>query len=85
MYSTRTSMVTNDVELLLAEHKCTIAEVEEIIDLMQSSIKEQKKRSQVNFKPVYSLMMYGLTDTFRHEVPAVDIANINPLKFINVK
>lgn len=85
MYSTRTSMVTNDVELLLAEHKCTIAEVEEIIDLMQSSIKEQKKRSQVNFKPVYSLMMYGLTDTFRDEVPAVDIANINPLKFINVK
>ena len=85
MYSTRTSMVTNDVELLLAEHKCTIAEVEEIIDLMQSSIKEQKRRSQVNFKPVYSLMMYGLTDTFRDEVPAVDIANINPLKFINVK
>lgn len=85
MYSTRTSMVTNDVELLLAEHKCTIAEVEEIIDLMQSSIKEQKKRSQVNFKPVYSLMMYGLTDTFRDEVPAVDIANIDPLKFINIK
>lgn len=85
MYSTRTSMVTNDVELLLAEHKCTIAEAEEIIDLMQSSIKEQKKRSQVNFKPVYSLMMYGLTDTFRDEVPAVDIADIDPLKFINVK
>ena len=85
MYSTKTSMVTNDVELLLAEHKCTIAEVEEIIDLMQSSIKEQKKRSQVNFKPVYSLMMYGLTDTFRDEVPAVDIADIDPLKFINVK
>lgn len=85
MYSTRTSMVTNDVELLLAEHKCTIAEVEEILDLMQSSIKEQKKRSQVNFKPVYSLMMYGLTDTFRDEVPAVDIADIDPLKFINVK
>ena len=78
-------MVTNDVELLLAEHKCTIAEVEEILDLMQSSIKEQKKRSQVNFKPVYSLMMYGLTDTFRDEVPAVDIADIDPLKFINVK
>lgn len=85
MYSTRTSMVTNDVELLFAEHKCTIAEVEEIIDLMQSSIKEQKKRSQVNFKPVYSLMMYGLTDTFRDEVPAVDITDIDPLKFINVK
>lgn len=85
MYSTRTSMVTNDIELLLAEHKCTIAEVEEIFDLMQSSIKEQKKRSQVNFKPVYSLMMYGLTDTFRDEVPAVDIADIDPLKFINVK
>lgn len=85
MYSTKISMVTNDVELLLAEHKCTIAEVEEIIDLMQDSIKEQKKRSQVNFKPVYSLMMYGLTDTFRDEVPAVDIANIDPLKFINVK
>ena len=85
MYSPKISMVTNDVELLLAEHKCTIAEVEEIIDLMQDSIKEQKKRSQVNFKPVYSLMMYGLTDTFRDKVPAVDIANIDPLKFVNVK
>ena len=85
MYSTKVSMVTNDVELLLAEHKCAIAEVEEIIDLMQDSIKEQKKRSQVNFKPVYSLMMYGLTDAFRDEVPAVDIADIDPLKFINVK
>ncbi len=85
MYSTKTNMLTNDIELLLAEHKCTIDEVEEIIKCISDDSKIQKKASYRNFKPLFALMMYTLTDYYRKEIPAVNIADIDVLNFVNVK
>ena len=85
MYSTKTNMLTNDIELLLAEHKCTIDEVEEIVKGISDDAKVQKKASYRNFKPSFALMMYTLTDYYRKEIPAVNIADIDVLNFVNVK
>lgn len=85
MYSTKTNMLTNDIELLLAEHKCTIDEVEEIVKGISDDVKVQKKALYHNFKPSFALMMYTLTDYYRKEIPAVNIADINVLNFVNVK
>lgn len=85
MYSTKTNMLTNDIELLLAEHECTIDEVEEIVKGISDDVKVQKKASYHNFKPSFALMMYMLTDYYRKEIPAVNIADINVLNFVNVK
>lgn len=83
--TTKTIMLTNDIELLLAEHKCTIDDVEEIVKGISDDAKIQKKALYHNFKPSYALMMYTLTDYFRKEIPAANIADIDVLKFVNVK
>lgn len=85
MYSNKTNMLINDIELLLAEHKCTIDEVEEVVKSISDDAKVQKKASYHNFKPSFALMMYTLTDYYRKEIPAVNIADIDVLNFVNVK
>ena len=108
MYSTKTNMLTNDIELLLAEHKCTIDEVEEIVKGISDDVKVQKKADELGWRwrevavpaldpvtdesnwEIYRKDKQGLrkiftTDYYRKEIPAVNIADINVLNFVNVK
>lgn len=55
-------LLTNYIELFLAENLCTISEVEDIIEFLVEDIKIQKNTDFIKFKPSTALLCSGLVD-----------------------
>lgn len=84
MYNNKAFLLTNYIELFLAENSCTISDVEEVIEFLVEDIKIQKKTDFVKFKSSTALLCTGLVDYMKKDILInTDLDNIDALKFLN--
>lgn len=84
MYNNKAFLLTNYIELFLAENSCTISDVEEVIEFLVEDIKIQKKTHFVKFNPSTALLCTGLVDYMKKDILInTDFDNIDALKFLN--
>lgn len=78
------ALLNNYIDLFLAENKCTVSDVKDIIGLLLDSIESQKGGNM--YKPQMALLLSGITDSVRKVYPInTDLDNIDVSKFINNK